>query len=107
MTAVRRSKLALPAVLAASAIAVGCPSDDTGGPTTQGSESGGTTDAQELPDCPSIEDEALCPEEPGCIWYPDLALCVVDCTIIEDQATCDEQGFCYWTANDSCEFGGI
>ncbi len=100
------SKLTLPAALAVSALAVGCPGDDTGTPPSETNTSG-DTGGQELPDCPSIEDEALCGEEPGCVWYPELALCVVECTIIEDPDTCDAQGFCYWTANEDCQFGGI
>jgi hypothetical protein len=96
--------LTIPGALAVSAIAVGCPTDDAGEPAT---ETSAATGGQELPDCPSIEDENACPMLEGCIWYPDLALCVVECGIIGDQQTCDAQGFCYWTANEECAFGGI
>jgi hypothetical protein len=103
---VRPGALTIPAVLAVSALAVaaGCPSDDTAEPME---ETGDPSGGQDLPDCPSIEDEALCGQEYGCVWYPDLAICVVACSFIEDQQTCEEQGFCYWTANDACDFGGI
>ena len=95
-------KLAIPAVLAVSAVAVavGCPSDDA-------SETSGATGSQDVPDCPSLEDQPACGAEYGCVWYPDLELCVVVCVFVEDEATCDEQRFCYWTANGECDYDGI
>jgi hypothetical protein len=99
-----RRALTIPAVLAVSALAVasGCPSDDSQEPPSE------TSGGQELPDCQSVEEEALCAQEDAaCVWYPELDLCVVACSFIEEQETCEEQGFCYWTANDTCDFGGI
>lgn len=95
-------KLTIPAVLAVSAVAaaLGCPSDDSSG-------SSGATGGADVPDCASVEDQPACGAEYGCVWYPDLEICVVVCLFLEEQATCDEQPYCYWNANDECDYDGI
>lgn len=99
------ARLTIPLVLAATAIAVasGCPSDDSNEPNT--TTLSGDTDGP-LPDCDAIEDETACGDAEGCIWFPDLEICIVECDIIEDEATCEDQGFCFWDEN-RCILGGI
>jgi hypothetical protein len=119
MASPARPKLTIPAVLAVSALTIGCPAGDDGdtgnetgsqttaptdgtastseGPTTgmtgTGADTGSTSGA--LPDCESL-DETMCNATSGCFWEgPDIG-CLVDCSLIEDQATCETFDYCEW-----------
>lgn len=89
-----RVRLAIPAVLALTALGA-CPHDDDDDASTGASATEGGDDCE-------IAEQDECESHPACMWGVDVEFCVIDCSQLADAQTCEQATFCEWI-DAACE----
>jgi hypothetical protein len=96
------ARLRMPTLLAATALglAAACP-DEGETDSTAASEA----DTGEDPEC-MIAQRPSCEAADGCMWSPQIDLCVIDCEPFDDAEACEDAEFCEWS-EDHCEHHAV